>query len=165
MKCLWIVVRLYRHLQHKHKTNMTSKKKNVRVHRYERTNMAYKCKKFVAVNITLLGHYTHVCTVLKVIGKNTKNMSAKQGRYNWSLMIRNKYDRYGCQMHSTYAYSASLKTYWLTCLMFIINHCIAVPLRQAPKFWMISSASSSSLLLSWSNTCYLGGHWILKYNL
>ena len=64
--------------------------------------MAYKYKTFEAVNLAFHGHYTHVCTVSKVVGINTENkMSAKQGIHKWSLMIKNKY---GCQMHSTYAY-------------------------------------------------------------
>ena len=37
------------------------------------TNMAYKCKIFVAVNITLHRHYTNVCTVSKVIDINREN--------------------------------------------------------------------------------------------
>ena len=61
--------------------------------------MPYKLQIFKAVNITLHGHYTHVCTVSKVTGMNTeKDMSAKQGIHNWSLMIKNKY---GCELHNT----------------------------------------------------------------
>ena len=64
--------------------------------------MAYKCKIFDGVNLTLAGHYTHMCTVSKIIGINTENnMFAKQGIHKCSLMIKNKY---GCQMHSIYAY-------------------------------------------------------------
>ena len=36
-------------------------------------NMAYKCKIFEAVKLILPEHYTHVCTVSKVIGINTEN--------------------------------------------------------------------------------------------
>ena len=32
----------------------------LRNHRFERTNLAYKCKIFVAVTLTHHGHYTHV---------------------------------------------------------------------------------------------------------
>ena len=39
-----------------------------------------KCRIFKAIKLTLPGHYTHVCTVSKVIGINTEGkMSAKQG--------------------------------------------------------------------------------------
>ena len=39
----------------------------------ERTNMAYKCKIFEAVNLTLHGYYTYMCTISKIIGINTEN--------------------------------------------------------------------------------------------
>ena len=66
--------------------------------------MACKCKTFEAVNLTLHGHYTYVCTVSKVVGINTENKtSAKQGIHKCSL-IKNKY---GCQMHSIDAYYCS----------------------------------------------------------
>ena len=48
-------------------------KENVSDHRCERRNMAYKCKIFEAVNLTLNGHYKHVYTVSKVIGINIEN--------------------------------------------------------------------------------------------
>ena len=35
--------------------------------------MAYKYEIFEAVNLTLHGHYTHLCTVSKVTGINTEN--------------------------------------------------------------------------------------------
>ena len=35
-------------------------------------NVAYKCKRFEAVNFTLHGHYTYMCIVSKVIGINTE---------------------------------------------------------------------------------------------
>ena len=34
--------------------------------------MAYKCKVFETLSLTLHGHYTHVCTVSIVIGINTE---------------------------------------------------------------------------------------------
>ena len=55
------------------KTNMAAKKEYRRDRRCERTNMANKCKLFEAVNLTLHGHYTHVCTVSKVVVINTEN--------------------------------------------------------------------------------------------
>ena len=65
--------------------------------------MAFKCQIFETVNLTLHGHYSHVCIVSKVIGINTRkqNMSGKQGINKCSLIIKNKY---GCQTHSIYAY-------------------------------------------------------------
>ena len=51
---------------------------------------------------TLHGHYTHVCTVSKVVGIHTEKMSAKQLIHKWLVMIKNKY---GCFMHNTYVYS------------------------------------------------------------
>ena len=52
---------------------MTSKQGIHRDHRCARTNMAFKCKIFEAVNLALHGHDIHVCTVSKVIGINTEN--------------------------------------------------------------------------------------------
>ena len=46
-------------------------------------------------------------------------MSAKHGIHKWSLMIRNKY---GDQIHSTYAYSAELKASWLTCFTYLCSY-------------------------------------------
>ena len=55
-------------------------KEYVRDHRCERTNVAYKCKIFEAVTLRHHGHYTYVCTVLKMFAINAKNkMSTKQG--------------------------------------------------------------------------------------
>ena len=51
-------------------------------------------KVFETINFKLHGHYTHVCTVSKIICK-----SVKQGIDKWSLMIKNEYC---CQIHSTY---------------------------------------------------------------
>ena len=49
-------------------------------------------KQLQAVTLTLHWHYTHVCTVSKVIGINTENsMSAKQRIHKCPLMIKNKY--------------------------------------------------------------------------
>ena len=52
---------------------MEAKQKYLRDHQCQRTDMAYKSKLFEAVKLTLHGHYTHVCTVSKVIGINTEN--------------------------------------------------------------------------------------------
>ena len=63
--------------------------------------MAYKCKIFEAVSITLHGHYMHVYS-LQFIGVHTENrMSAKQGMDKCSLMLKKKYD---CQIYSIDAY-------------------------------------------------------------
>ena len=48
-----------------------SNKEYIRSCRFERTNVAYKCKIFEAFNLTLHWHYTHVCRVSKVIGINS----------------------------------------------------------------------------------------------
>ena len=50
-----------------------SKKEYLRDHRCERTNMAYKCKIFEAVTLTLHWHHTHMCRVSKAIDINTEN--------------------------------------------------------------------------------------------
>ena len=54
------------------KTNMTTKQEYVRDHRCERTHIPYKCKIFETVNLPLHGHYTHICTMSKVIGIGTE---------------------------------------------------------------------------------------------
>ena len=78
---LMIAVKCHRHLP---QTNMTSNKQYLRNHRCERTNMAYRCKMYEAVNIPLHRHYTYVCTVFKVTGINTENKSANLGIHKWS---------------------------------------------------------------------------------
>ena len=75
-------------------------KEYIRDDRCVRKNIAYKFGIFHAVNLTLHGHYTHVCTVFKVTGMNTEKICAKQGINNRSFMIKNKYR---CEVHSTYA--------------------------------------------------------------
>ena len=60
-----------------------SNKEYLTDHRCERTNRAYKCKISDTVNVTFHGHYTHVCTDSKVIGK--------------------KYRKFVCQTKKTYA--------------------------------------------------------------
>ena len=61
---------------------MTVKQGILRDSRCERINLVLKCKIFEAVNLTLHGHYTHGCTVSKVIGISTeRNMSANQGMH------------------------------------------------------------------------------------
>ena len=82
---------------------MTTKKEYLRDHRCQRTYIAYKCRIFEAVNLTLHGHYTHVCTVFEVFWHKFRkwNMSAKPGIHRWLLVIKN---RYGYQMYNTYAY-------------------------------------------------------------
>ena len=78
-------------------------------HRYKRTNIAYKCKIFKAVNLIINGHYTYKCIVLKVFGIKTRkqNMPAKQGIPKWSLMIENKDAKCIVYIHIT----ADLKAY------------------------------------------------------
>ena len=44
---------------------------------------------------------THMCTISKVIGINEEKLSAKQGIHKQPYTRKN---RYGCQMHGTYAY-------------------------------------------------------------
>ena len=59
----------------------------LRDYRCERTDMAYKHQIFETVNLTLHGHYTHVCTVSKVIGIR-QNLSARPGIHKWLFIKR-----------------------------------------------------------------------------
>ena len=73
-------------------------------------------KYFEAVNWTLQGHHTHMCTVFRGIGMNTENEICLP---KCSLMLKNKY---GCQMHSKYAYDC-----WAESLLaYLLDHIICV---------------------------------------
>ena len=73
------------------KTNMTAKQGILTDQRYERTNMAYKCRILEAGNFTLHGNYTCVYSFQSFWHKyRIQNMSDKPGIHRWSLMIKNK---------------------------------------------------------------------------
>ena len=105
---LWIAVKINRHLKKKI-NKILPNKEYIRDCRCERTSVAYKCKIIEAVSLTHSGHYTCVCAVFKVIGIHTENKIcfSKQGIHKWLLLIKNKY---GCKMHSTYAYYCRAKS-------------------------------------------------------
>ena len=60
---------------------MTAKQGTLKDYKYERTNMAYKCKIFETLNLTLHGHYAYVCTVFKVISINTEKKCLPNKEY------------------------------------------------------------------------------------